>query len=241
MKTETKEEIEAKDSYAIASILDYCKEYDAETNILAFLILLRRDEVRILNSRIRKFKDFANSQGSDAQILLEKYIHSSSLPEIKSKVIEDNIYRMFNMPKFEYEFTKLGNFANALGYVVGFMLVLSLLTITAGIAIIIGLIIYKIGFRFSKAGFLIYDHYKSFVRNETSLEQFKKAWNKSLVITILITIFFALLSVFLIGNLSYNDNSYLYSPLILAIFFLPLIPNYLLLSKLNTTYFKAIL
>ncbi len=237
MKTLTYTELENKDSFAIASIIDYWKKYDRESVIQAFLTLVARNENLILKNRIKKFKEFANSQGTDAQSLIDNYIISKSLHEYLGKIPQEKIYNLLNPKTFDYEFKKLGNLTNTLGYLVGFLFVVSLLTITAGVGVIIGIIIYKFGFRLSKMGFLIYDKYKSFVRNEIDFVEFKKALQKSFIVTILLTVFFALLSLFLIGHLDFNDSyNYFSALLIITLFAFPLIPNYILLVKLRKTY-----
>lgn len=239
MKKLTREEIEKQDSYAVASIIDYWKEYEKETVILAYITLLERNEAGIVEGRKFKFDKFSKHYGIKSLDILGDYVNKN--PHWEDSRVMGHAENILNKRVYQYDFKKLGIITNILGYLIGFVFVLTLLTIAGPVGVIVGLTIYFLGFKFANIGFLIYNKYKSFVRNEITFDQFRKGWENSFAITIIITIFFTVLCIYFIGHLRNEDNIYLYAILIVTLLLGPLIPNYLLLFKLKKQFFKPVI
>ncbi|QFG52033.1 hypothetical protein [Chryseobacterium sp.] len=235
MKKLTKEEIEKQDSYAVASIIDYWKEYQQDSVIIAYITLLQRNEVSLIEGRKLKFDKFSTHYGGESIKILTEYLNEN--PDLKDSNIITTAESIFNKKVFRYEFETLGILTKFLGYLIGLVLILTLLTIAGPVGVIVGLIIYTLGWKFSKIGFLIYDSYKELISEQITYIQFQNRWRRSLAVTLALTIFFSLLLVFV----SHIDKAFtdgLTAVYILVMVLLAFIPQYLLLNRLYKKFFR---
>lgn len=236
MKKLTREEIEKQDSYAVASIIDYWKEYEKDTVILAYITLIERNEVGIVEGRKFKFDKFSKHYGIKSLDILGDYVNQN--PQWEDSRVMVHADDIFNKKVYQFEFKKLGIITKILGYLIGFVFVLTLLTIAGPLGVIVGLIIYFLGWKFSKIGFLVYDSYKELISEQISHAQFQDRWRRSMAVTLALTLFFSLV-LFVTVNIDKAFTDGLPAVIALVVMLVALIPQYILLSKLHKKHFKS--